>query len=165
MMEFKSAEQAVRFAWNISERAEYTKSDPMRVRGTNKADLSPMDLHAQAAMIQSQVMRLHPVERNSVLALYARGKDRTDAIRALADYLLPLVAGTLPGRGELELVICHWSTKRPAIRAIADDRGVSYRKVCVWRSAVLRAWMPLQTRAIQRLHDQLVTGGLAIQDA
>lgn len=164
-MEFKSAEQAVRFAYNISERAEYSRSDPMRVRGTNAADMTPMDLHAQAAMIQSQVNRLHPVERSSVLALYGRGKDRSDAIRYLSEYLMPLVRHSLPGRSELEIVICHWSTKRPAIRAIADDRNVSYRKVCSWRSEVLRAWMPLQVRAIQRLHDQLVTGGLEIQTA
>jgi hypothetical protein len=162
-MEFRSAEQAVRFSYNISERAEFARSDPLRVRGTSEADLSPMDLHAQAAMIQSQVNRLHPVERASVLAMCGRGKDRSDAIRYLAQYLHPLVASTLPGQSETMLVICHWVTKRPAIRAIADDRAVSYRKVCAWRSAVLRAWMPLQMRAIGRLHDVLVTGGLTIQ--
>lgn len=162
-MEFRSAEQAVKFAYNISERAEYSRSDPMRVRGTSSADLSPMDLHAQAAMIQNQVNRLHPVERSSVLALFGRGRDRAEAIRALADYLHPLLRDVLPRREDLMIVVLHWVTRRPSIRAIADDRGVSYRKVCVWRAAVLRAWMPLQTRAISRLHDQLVTGGLSIQ--
>lgn len=163
-MEFRSAEQAVRFAYNISERTEYARSDPMRVRGTSQEDLSPMDLHAQAAMIQSQVKRLHQVECSSILALYGRGKDRTDAIRALADYLYPSVQSTLPSKGDLMIVVCHWVTRRPAIRAIAEDRGVSYRKVCQWRSVVLRAWMPLQARAIQRLHDQFVTAGVAIQE-
>ena len=162
-MKFRSPEQAVRFSYNVSERAEYARSDPMRVRGTSQDDMSPMDLHAQAAMIQSQVNRMHPVERSSVLAMYGRGKDRSDAIRHLSEYLLPLVSGTLPGRSELMIVVCHWVTKRPSIRAIADDRSVSYRKVCGWRSAVLRAWMPLQARAIQRLHDQLVSGGLELE--
>lgn len=162
-MEFRSAEQAVRFAYNITERQEFSRSDPMRVRGTSSEDLSPMDLHAQSAMIQSQVNRLHPVERSSILAMYGRGKDRTDAIRYLADYLLPSVCNTLPNKGVLEIVICHWVTKRPAIRAIAEDRGVSYRKVCGWRSAVLRSWMPIQARAIDRLHDVLVNGGVEIQ--
>lgn len=162
-MQFNSAEQAVRFAWNISERAEYSRSDPMRVRGTNAADMTPMDLHAQAAMIQNQVNRLHPPERCSIVAMYGKGKERTDAIRYLAEYLYPIVSGTLPSRSELEIILCHWVTKRPAIRAIADDRDVSYRKVCAWRSAVLRAWMPMQTRAIGRLHDQLVSGGFEIQ--
>ncbi|CAB4195455.1 hypothetical protein UFOVP1298_20 [uncultured Caudovirales phage] len=161
-MEFRSAEQAVRFAYNISERAEFSKSDPLRVRGTSRDDLSPMDLHAQSAMIQSQINRLHPVERSSILALYGKGKDRTDAIRYLGEYLYPFVSGTLPSRSELEILICHWVTRRPAIRAIAEDRGVSYRKVCQWRSAVLRSWLPVQARAIDRLHDTLVSGGVQI---
>ena len=162
-MEFRSAEQAVRFAYNISEREEFSRSDPMRVRGTSAEDLSPMDLHAQSAMIQSQVNRLHPVERSSILAMYGRGKDRTDAIRYLAGYLFPMVSSTLPSKGELEIVICHWVVRRPSIRAIAEDRSVSYRKVCGWRSAVLRSWIPIQARAIDRLHEVLVTGGVQIQ--
>lgn len=159
-MEFRSAEQAVRFAFNISERQEYSRSDPMKVRGTNSADLSPMDLHAQAAMIVNQVNRLPASEKCSVLAMYGRGRDRAQAIRELSDLLLPQVGEM--GRGELLIVLCHWVTRRPSIRAIADDRGVSYRKVCAWRSTVLRAWMPLQTRAINSLHDRLVLGGLTI---
>lgn len=162
-MEFRSAEQAVRFAYNISERAEYSRSDPMKVRGTSKEDMSPMDLHAQSAMIQNQVNRLHPVERSSILAMYGRGKDRSDGIRYLAEYLFPTLGSALPDRGVLEIVICHWVTRRPAIRAIADDKGVSYRKVCGWRSAVLRAWIPIQARAANRLHDVLVNGGVQIQ--
>lgn len=162
-MEFRSAEQAVRFAYNISEREEFSRTDPMRVRGTSQDDLSPMDLHAQSAMIQSQVNRLHPVECSSILAMYGRGRDRTMAIRYLADYMFPFVSGSLPNKGTLEIVICHWVTRRPSIRAIAEDRSVSYRKVCGWRSAVLRSWIPIQARAINRLHDVLVSGGVEIQ--
>lgn len=161
-MIFRSAEQAVRFAGNISDRAEYARADPMRVRSTSQDGLSPMDLHAQAAMIHNQVNRLPPTERSSVMAMYGRGRGRSEAIRELSDHLLPLVNGTLPGRSELLIVLCHWVTRRPSIRAIAEDRGVSYRKVCEWRSAVLRAWIPVQTRALSRLHDTLVEGGLEI---
>jgi len=164
-MIFRSAEQAVRFSYNVSERAEYARTNLFGMRGTSQEDLTPMDLHAQAAMIQSQVSRLHPVERSSILAMYGRGKDRTDAIRELALYLEPLVSGSLPGKGDLMIVICHWTTRRPSIRAIAEDRGVSYRKVCAWRSAVLRALVPLQARAIGRLHEQLVSSGFEIQSA
>lgn len=161
-MQFRSAEQAVRFAGNITDRAEYAKSDPMRVRSTSVEGLSPMDLHAQAAMIQNQVSRLPSLDRASVMTMYGRGRSRSEAIRELSDCLLPLLGGTLPGRSELLLVLCHWVTRRPTIRAIAEDRGVSYRKVCEWRSAVLRAWIPIQTRALGRLHDTLVEGGLEI---
>lgn len=161
-MQFRSAEQAVRFSFNISERSEYARSDPLRVRGTSEQGLSPMDLHAQAAMIQSQVNRLPPAERFTLLAMYGRGRVRADAIRALSARLYPSLKDSLPGPTEVSILVCHWATKRPAIRAIADDRGVSYRKVCSWRSAVLRLWMPLYARAVQRLHDQLVAGGFEI---
>ena len=131
----------------------------MRVRGTNKADMTPMDLHAQAAMIHSMLDKLHPVERDAVLALHGRGKARTDAIRGLAQYLMPQVRNQIRGLGELQLILCHWSTKRPSIRAIAEESGVSYRKVCAWRTAALRAWMPLQVRAVERLHERMFGEG------
>lgn len=158
-MQFNSVEQALKFAANISERSEYGSSDPLKIRGTSNTELSPTDLHAQAAMIQNMVNRLPPVERDSVQAQFGRGKDRSDAIRRLADYLMPHVSGMIPGKHELMIVLCHWVTKRPAIRAIADDRNVSYRKVCSWRATVLRAWMPVQVRAISKLHDQMFAEG------
>ncbi len=157
-MKFRSVEQAIRFAYNIMERSEYTKSDPMKIRGTSSEDLSPMDLHAQAAMIESMVCKLHPAERDAVLAMYARGRARTDAIRGLADYLLPGLKD-LMGIRELQIVLMHWSTKRPSIRKIAEGTGVSYRRVCSWRTAALRAWMPLQVRAVGRLHAKMFGPG------
>jgi hypothetical protein len=163
-MQFRSAEQAVKFAFNISERAEYARTDLLGTRGTSQDALSPMDLHAQSAMIQAQIARLHPAERDSILAMYGRGKDRSDAIRGLVNYMHPMVENAIPNTTDLTIMICHWATRRPAIRSIAKDRGVSYRKVCSWRSVVLRAWIPLQTRAINRLHEQLVTGGVTIQE-
>lgn len=163
-MIFNSVEQALKFASNVSDRAEYGKSDLLAVRGTSTDALTPMDLHAQAAMIQSAVNRLSPIERASVLAQYGRGKDRSDAIRSLATHLMPHVSGMVPNIETLTIVICHWATKRPVIRAIADDRDVSFRKVCSWRTAVLRAWMPLQVRAISRLHEQMFReGGFELQ--
>jgi hypothetical protein len=158
-MKFKSVEQAVRFSMNISERQEYARTDMMGIRGTNHADLSPTDLHAQAAMIVSMIGRLHPVERDAVFAMYGRGKERTDAIRALADYLMPHCRDVLPSVREVQIILFHWSTKRPSIRAIAEERGVSYRMVCSWRTTVLRAWMPVMARAIDRLHQRMFGEG------
>ena len=154
-MKFRSVEQAVRFSFNIAERSEYTKSDPMKVRGTSTEDLSPMDLHAQAAMIHNMVNRLHPVERDALLAMYGRGRARTDAVRGLSEYLMPQVGGLVPSISHLRIVLMHWSTKRPSIRKIAEETGVSYRRVCAWRTAALRAWMPLQVRAVERLHERM----------
>lgn len=163
-MKFSGVEQAIRFAFNIAERAEFTKSDPMKIRGTSNDDLSPMDLHAQSAMIVNMVNRLHPVERDALMAMYGRGRTRTDAIRALAAYLMPQVREEIRGIGELQIILFHWSSKRPSIRTIAEDSGVSYRRVCAWRTAALRAWMPLQVRAIERLHQKMfVEGGFELE--
>lgn len=158
-MRFKSVEQAVKFAFRISDRAEYARTDMMGVCGTSQADLSPLDLHAQAAMIISMVERMHPVERDALLAMHGRGRVRTDAIRGLAEYLLPSVRDVVPSVRELQLVLLHWSTKRPSIRAIAGERGVSYRMVCSWRTAALRNWVPLMGRATDRLHQQMFGPG------
>jgi hypothetical protein len=158
-MRFHSVEQAIRYSFNIGERAEYSRSDPAKVRGTSGDELSPMDLHAQAAMIQSIINRLHPVERDSVLALYGRGKARTDAIRSLSEYMHPGIGEQIKGIRELQIILLHWATKRPSIRKIAEDCGVSYRRVCAWRSAVLRAWMPLHARAVERLHTIMFVEG------
>lgn len=158
-MRFHSVEQAIRFSFNVSERQEFSRTDLLGTRGTSQDDLSPMDLHAQAAMIHSMVNRLHQVERDSILSMYGRGKARTDAIRSFAEYLHYHVSSTVPSVHELQIILLHWSTKRPSIRKIAEDRGVSYRQVCNWRNAVLRAWMPVQIRAIERLHGQMFTDG------
>lgn len=158
-MRFRSVEQAVKFSYNIGERAEYARSDLMGVRGTSQDDLSPMDLHAQAAMIQSMIGKLHPVERDALLAMYARGRDRTEAIRGLADYLSPNLLGVVPSIRETQIILLHWSTKRPSIRKIAEERGVSYRQVCSWRTSVLRAWMPHLARAVERLHIRMFDEG------
>lgn len=163
-MKFRCADQAVRYAFNVIERVEYARTDPMNVRGTSKENLSPLDLHAQAAMIINMVERLHPAERDAIYAMYARGRERTDAIRRLAKYLEPNLKGSVPGVRELQVVIFHWATKRPPIRRIADELGVSYRKVCNWRSAVLRAWMPFVVRGMERLHHRMfVEGGFELE--
>lgn len=158
-MRFHSVEQAIKFSFNVSERQEFSRTDLLGTRGTSQDDLSPMDLHAQAAMIQSMVGRLHQVERGSVLSLYGRGRIRSDAIREFAEYLYHHVSGTVPSVREVQIIMLHWSSKRPSIRKIAEERGVSYRQVCNWRNAVLRAWMPVQVRAIERLHGQMFTTG------
>lgn len=162
-MKFRSAEQAVRFSYNITERAEYAKSDPLRVHGTSNDALSPMDLHAQAAMIHAQVGRMKPEDRASVLTMYGRGEDRLSAMRELADVLYPGLREVVPSRNDTAIVIAHWATKRPSIRTIAKVRGVSYRQVCAWRTAVLRAWLPLQTRASANLFNALSGAGLSFE--
>lgn len=159
-MEFRSCEQAVKFAYRISDRAEYARCDPASVRGLSDSGLSPLDLHAQAAMIQARIDRLSPLDRDSVVAMHGLGRSRTDAMRRLASHIYPLVEGAVPSKSEAALLVCHWATRRPSIRKMAEDRGVSFRKVCSWRNAVLRAWIPIYTRSINRLQTSLEEGGL-----
>ena len=56
-MKFHSVEQAIKFSFNVSEREEFSRTDLLGTRGTSQDDLSPMDLHAQAAMIHSMLNR------------------------------------------------------------------------------------------------------------
>lgn len=158
-MRFNSVEQAIKFSFNVSERAEYARSDLLGVRGTSQDDLSPTDLHAQAAMIHVMLGRLHPAERDAMLALYGRGKARADGIRGLTEFLWPALGKAIPRKGDAQIVMLHWATKRPSIRKIAEERGVSYRQVCNWRGTVLRSWMPFIARATERLHDRMFKEG------
>jgi hypothetical protein len=155
-MRFRSVEQAIKFAFNMSERSEYSRSDPMKVRGTQLQDyLSPTDLHAQAAMIQSMLDRLHPAEKAAVLALYGRGRARSDGIRGLTDFLWPSIGGSLPQKIDAQIVMPALVNEETKHQEDRGREGVSYRQVCNWRSAVLRSWMPYVVRATERLHDRM----------
>jgi hypothetical protein len=154
-MQFRSCDQAVRFAYRIRERAEYASTDMTGVRGTSLEALSPMDLHAQSAMILNRIKQLTEAEAASVTAMYAGGRERADAMVALTDHLMPLVASDVPSKGALAFSLNHWVTRRPTIRQIASDFGVSYRQACKWRTAVARAWGPLHGRAMNRLESVL----------
>lgn len=161
-MRFSSADQAMRFAVNVSYKTEYAKTDLLSVRSTSGDALSSSDLHAQAAMIMSSVNRLTPVDRDILFAIHERGRKRTEAVRMMSDHLFPVLSGTLPTKDDLAIVILHWVSRRPAIRSIAEGRGVSYRKVCNWRSAVARVWVPQYVRAIGNLHERLESGGMEL---
>lgn len=161
-MRFSSADQALKFAVNVSNRSEYARSDLLAVRSTSSDSLSSSDLHAQAAMILASVGRLTPVERDILFAIHERGRARAEAIRMMSGHLYPHLSGTLPTREDLALVLMHWATRRPSIRMIAEGRGVSYRKVCNWRSAVARVWVPQYVRAANRLHERLEAGGMEL---
>lgn len=159
-MRFHSSDQAVRFAFNVSARQEYARTDLLSVKSTSKDSLTSSDLHAQAAIIMSSVNKLRRIERDILVSLYSKGRERSDAIRSLSELLYPQVSGTFDSAQDLSLIIAHLVTKRPSIRAIAADRGVSYRKVCAWRSAVARAWVPEFVSALHCLQDRLERGGM-----
>ena len=153
-MKFRSADQAVRFAYRLRGRPEYARVDPSGVRGTGHG-MSPLDLHGESALILARIEALPPDERASVVSMYGEGGERAEAMVSLGNIIMPLVASDLPNRQALQWMLLHWSTRRPSIRQIAKDMGVSYRKVCVWRWAVAGAWTPIFARAMSSLHDSL----------
>jgi hypothetical protein len=158
VVKFNSVDQAVRFAFRVRGRPEFAKSDPASV-GPRGHGLSPMDLHGEASLILAKIMALPLAERSSVLAMYGDRGERAEAMVALGNHIMPLVASSLPNRQALQVMLMHWATRRPSVRTIAKDHAVSYRQVCKWRWAVADAWTPIFARAINRLDEVLFGEG------
>lgn len=154
VVKFRSADQAVRFAYRLRGRPEYARTDPGSVRGTVHG-LSPLDLHGESALILARVQAMPEAERASVVAMYAGRGERAEAMLVLGNHIMPLVASSLPSRTVLQVMLMHWSTRLPSVRTVARDYSVSYRQVVKWRSAVAGAWAPIHVRAMERLDDSL----------
>ncbi len=157
-MKFRSADQAVRFAFRMRGRAEYARSNPAS-EGVRGHAISPMDLHGESAMILSKIDGLPRVERSSVMAMYGDRGERAEAMVVLGDYIMPLVANGVPDRLFLQIMLMHLIYRTPSIRTMAKDSSVSYRQVCKWRSSVAAAWAPLHARAMDRLEQALFAPG------
>jgi hypothetical protein len=155
---FRSADQAVRFAYRVRGRPEYARTDPSSVRGSAHG-LSPLDLHGESALILARVQALPEAERASVVAMYGGRGERAEAMLVLGNHIMPLVASSLPNRTVLQVMLMHWSTRQPSVRTVARDYAVSYRQVVKWRSAVAGAWVPILARAMTRLDDGLFGPG------
>lgn len=157
-MRFRSADQAVRFAYRIRGRPEYAKTDPGSVGGRGHG-MSPLDLHGESSLILAKVESLPEPERSSVLAMYGDRGERAEAMVLLGGTIMPLVASSLPNRQTLQVMLLHWATRRPSIRTVAREYSVSYRQVCKWRSAVASVWIPIHVRAMEKLDSVLFGDG------
>lgn len=158
VVKFRSADQAVRFAYRLRERAEYARVDYGSVRGPSQG-LSPLELHGESAVILSKIKAMPSPERESVMAMYGDRGERAEAMVALGDHIMPMVAGDLPDRRTLQVMLLHWASRRPSIRTVARERSVSYRQVCKWRASVASAWIPIHARAMERLESCLFGPG------
>lgn len=154
-MEFSGIDQALRFAFNVSRRIEYSRSDPLHVKSTSSESLSPAELHAQSAMILSRVERLSDIESATVYAAYGFGHQRKVAIDLLAKELYPALSDKLPSVAAVAAVIRNWTVKNPTIRMIAQDFGVSYRSAYGWRNATLKHWRVVLWKVLDKLEDEL----------
>lgn len=158
-VKFRSADQAVRFAYRMRGRPEYARTDPGSVRSDSHGGVSPLELHGESASILLKVGTLPEPERSSVLLMYGEGMERLGAVVTVCDHIMPLVASSVPDRAKLHEVLMHWATRKPTVRGLAKRHGVSYRQVCKWRSAVAGAWAPIHARAMERLDNILFADG------
>lgn len=157
-MKFRSADQAVRFAFRVRGRPEFARSDPASVGGRGHG-LSPLDLHGESSLILAKVEAMPEPDRSSVLAMYGDRGERAEAMVSLGNTIMPLVASSLPNRQALQVMLLHWATRRPSIRTVAREHAVSYRQVCKWRSAVASVWIPIHARAMEKLDSVLFADG------
>lgn len=157
-MNFRSADQALRFAYRVRGRPEFAKTDPASVRGGDHG-IGPLELHGESALILAKVDSMPEPERSSVVAMYGGRGERAEAMVALGNHIMPLVASSLPNRQAMQVMLLHWATRQPSIRTVAREYSVSYRQVCKWRSAVASAWIPIHVRAMERLDSALFRDG------
>lgn len=153
-MKFRSADQAVRFAYRVRGRPEFARSDPSSVGGRGHG-MGPLELHGESSLILAKVEAMPEPERSSVLAMYGERGERAEAMVAIGNHIMPLIASSVPNRQALQVMLLHWATRRPSIRTVAREHGVSYRQVCKWRSAVAGVWTPIHVRAMERLDSVL----------
>jgi hypothetical protein len=152
-MKFNSIESALTFAFSVRERQDYARLDLLGVRSTGGDRMTPLDLHAQGAMIISRVNTLPDVEMLTVYAQWAYGKERDLAVGSWAQiHAEGLGVSVSQARDSLS----NWVKRSPSLRKIAADHGASYRQANTWRKKVLDTFLPMQRRALDSLHDQLI---------
>lgn len=151
-MQFNSADQAVRFAYRMRDRAEYAKVNLNGSRGRGHG-LSPLELHGEAAVILAKIHALPPDERGCIFARYSP-EMRPEGVRLICVAL----RGSVPDDA-LEASVLHWSTSKPSVRQIAKLAGVSYRKAYGWKSEVSRACRQSYDKALNSLESVLFQPG------
>jgi hypothetical protein len=153
-LQFRSADQAVRFAYRMRDRAEYARVDLNGSRGRGHG-LSPLELHGEAAVILSKIHALPSDERGCIFARHS-AELRVEGVRLICRSL----SGSVPVPDHaLEASVLHWSTSKPSVRQIAKLAGVSYRKAYGWKSEVSRACRQNYDKALNSLESVLFQPG------
>lgn len=153
-MQFRSADQAVRFAFRMRDRVEYARVDLNGSRGRGHG-LSPLELHGEAAVIIAKINALPEDERGCILARHSsdfRAEGVSLVCRSLGGSLaVPDLA--------LAAAVLHWSSGKPSVRQIARLAGVSYRKAYGWKSEVSRTCRQRYDKALNSLESALFQPG------
>ena len=161
-MKFTGSEQAVRFAFNMSDRGIMSKLDLTKAGGSEQG-LTPQELHAQGALILKSLDRLPTGPRNAMLAMLApltRGK--IGACLELADYLWPVLSHSFPNQGVLAEALLVWCRGR-TVRWLMETKRVSYRQAHTWKDLAGKKHHELYLHGVGRLDEILFKeGGLEL---
>lgn len=158
-MKFRGAEQAIRFAYNISERAVAARPSYGQ-RSASIEGLSPFELHAQGAMIMAAVDRLSPQDRGAIVMLLGPTQGaRAVAALEVVHSLQHDTEGSFASRAELLAFISGTFVHRLSVRGVAAHVGCSYRKARDLRNVLRKAHASLYVRAIELLEADLFREG------
>jgi hypothetical protein len=157
-VKFSGSEQAIRFAYNISNRSivQSPKLEP-GISGS-KQGLSPHDLHAQAAIILARLKRLSDPHQAAVRAMHAPGgPEKAVSLEYLTEYLWPTHQGRFANKHDfaMSLIFACRKEEETSLRKLAQKLTISYRMARGYRETAAKAHADLYTSAIFALDDLL----------
>lgn len=157
-MKFTGSEQAIRFAYNMSDRGIMSKLDLTKAGGSEQG-MSPQELHAQGALILKAMDRLPPALRWALVSMIAPPhQGQVDACLQLADYLWPTMSNSFPNQGTLIRALLVWCRAK-TVRWQAQIDQVSYRQAHTWKDLVGKKHSELYLHAVGRMDDILFADG------
>jgi hypothetical protein len=157
-VKFSGSEQAIRFAYNISNRSivQSPKLEP-GISGS-KQGLTPHDLHAQAAIIMARLKRLNDPQQAAVRAMHAPwGVEKQVSLDYLTEYLWPTNQGRFASRHDfaLSLIFACKKDEETSLRKLAKRLTISYRMARGYREAAAKAHADLYIAAVYALDSLL----------
>lgn len=157
-MKFTGSEQAIRFAYNMSDRGIMSKLDLTKAGGSEQG-MSPQELHAQGALILKAIERLPTGPRYALVSMLApMHHGKIGACLELADYLWPVLSGAFPGQGVLAEALLVWCRGK-TVRWLAQTKGVSYRQAHAWKDLAGKKHNELYLHAVGRMDEILFADG------
>ena len=150
-IEFKSADQALRWAFNTSARPMLKMSGIYNMRGaapTTARELTPQENHAQAAQIGRWVDAMALLDRAYVHAMYARAVSEEEHAELLAYCRKALTQGVRADRGIVMLCSVYLG-QRIGWRALRAELHCKNDEVPVLRNQIFGALELLHERVVE----------------
>lgn len=164
---FKSVDHALRFAYSIEDYPAYPLSQlAMALRIPGKIDMTPLDWHAQGALIRVRVRHLLPVTELAYIECWYGNRDEyQDGIHDVVDFATRKVvtSGSVKRRLILELVKRYFLTSaksRPTFTNIAERVDVNLKTVEKYAVRIHDCLNALSLRAESLLANDFANSGL-----